>query len=259
VAEREAARRPSRAALVFYGACRVVAVGLSRALFPGRVVGLEQLPKRGPYILAPVHRSNIDWLVVARLTRRRFRYIVKAEVWRAGPVGRFIELLGAFPVHREAADRESLQRCLAVLAGGEPLVLFPEGTRREGVEVTDLREGAAYLALRAGVPIVPVGLAGTDRAMPRGAKRFHPTHVMIVVGAPLNATAPVAAGEGRTARVPRSANSALTEELRVALERVLANALALDRLRRGSGVASTAVAAPPRESSGGAEPPGGGG
>ncbi len=170
---------------------------------------------------------------------------MKAEVWKAAFVGRFIELLGAFPVHRENADRESLQRCLAVLEGGEPLVLFPEGTRRSGAAVEDLREGAAYLALRAGVPIVPVGLAGTDRAMGRGKRLPRPTRLTLVVGEPIIPVAPPG-GSGVPARVPRSATRALTEELRLAMEVVLDDALALDRLHGGSGLASSAVATPER-------------
>jgi 1-acyl-sn-glycerol-3-phosphate acyltransferase len=236
----------TRTQMLLYIVCRAIAVSVTRTLFPGRGVGTEQLPRKGAYILAPVHRSNIDWIAVARFTRRRLRYIAKAEVWKAGPIGSFIEVLGAFPVHRDSADRESLNRCLAVLAGGEPLVLFPEGTRKSGAEVTDLREGAAYLALRAGVPIYPVGLAGTDRAMPRGSKFIRPTRITLVVGAPLNVIPPADAvhreAEGRSPRVSRSATHALTEELRQAMEGALMDALALEKMRQGSGLASTAVA-----------------
>jgi len=123
---------PSRSALAFYGFCRVIAVGVSRAYFPGRVVGADRLPKTGAYLLAPVHRSNVDWLVVARVTRRRLRYLVKSEVWKVPAVGRFIELLGAFSVRRGSPDREAFNRCLEVLEEGEPLVVFPEGTRQVG-------------------------------------------------------------------------------------------------------------------------------
>lgn len=177
-------RPPTRGDLRLYRACRVVAVGASRLLFPGRVIGAEHLPD-GPFILAPVHRSNLDWLLVARLTRRRLRYVVKAEVWKSKSVGRLVEALGAFPVNRSGADREALERCRAVLAVGEPLVMFPEGTRRSGPLVEDLREGVAYLALRAGVPVVPVGIGGSEKAMPRGSVLPRPRRVDIVVGEPL--------------------------------------------------------------------------
>jgi len=210
--------RPITAAeLRFYAACRFIAVGASRVWYPGRVLGAEHLPAAGPYVLAPVHRSNVDWLVVARVTRRRLRYLVKGEVWKVKAVGRLLELLGTFPVHRGAADREALNRSLEVLAAGEPLVVFPEGTRGSGPVVGELREGAAYLALRAGVPVVPVGIGGLERSMPRGAKFPRPVRVRIVVGAPVVPDAPPARGEGR-ARISRSATHAFSERLRQAIQ-----------------------------------------
>ena len=70
---------------------------------------------------------------------------------------------------RGSADREALRRCVAVLEAGEPLVLFPEGERKSGPTVQPLFDGAVYVALRAGVPIVPVGIGGSERVMPKGA------------------------------------------------------------------------------------------
>lgn len=202
--------------LALYRVCRLLAVGASRLAFPGRVLGREHLPESGAYILAPVHRSYLDWLLVARVTNRRLRYIVKAEVWKSKVVGRLLEALGAFPVNRSGADREALERSLAVLVGGEPLVMFPEGTRRSGPTVAELREGVAYLALRAGVPVVPVGIGGSEKAMPRGSALPRPRRVDLVIGEPLH---PPPAGEGaggagRRVPVSRRAMRELSEEVR---------------------------------------------
>lgn len=219
-------RPPSEAELRFYRACRVLAVGSSKLAFPGEAAGAENLPADGAYILAPVHRSYVDWLLVARLTRRRLRYIVKAEVWKSKAVGRLIEALGAFPVNRSGADREALERCLEVLAGGEPLVMFPEGTRRSGPLVTDLREGVAYLSLRAGVPIVPVGIGGSEKAMPRGSTVPRPRRITLVVGAPLRPLSPQPGS-----RVSRRATRELTEQLRAAIQDAFDEAERLDAQR----------------------------
>ncbi len=208
-----ALRPPGRGALAFYACCRAFVVGVSRIYYPGRVVGGDLLPRTGAYILAPIHRSYVDWLVAARVTRRRLRFLVKAEVWKVRAVGRLIELLGAFPVHRGSADRESLARCLEVLAVGEPLVLFPEGTRQHGNDVGELLEGAAYLALRANVPIFPLGLAGTEGAMPRGKKVPRPSRVLLVIGAPLH---PARADLAR--RVSRRETAELTAALREGIQ-----------------------------------------
>ena len=95
------------------------------------------------------------------------------KYWKNKAFGRLLTALGGFPVSRGTADREALRRCIAVLEGGEPLVLFPEGERKSGPIVQPLFDGATYIAVKAGVPIVPVGIGGSERAMPKGAK-YHP-------------------------------------------------------------------------------------
>lgn len=194
----------------------LIAMALSCSYFPGRVEGRDNLPAEGAYILAPIHRSYIDWLVVARVTRRRLRYMAKDELWKYKRLGKFFELLGVFPVHRAAADREAFRRAEAVLAQGEPLVLFPEGTRQHGPLVQPLRDGAAYLALRAGVPVVPVGLGGTERLMPRGSSFPRPGKVRIVIGTPI-LPADFGAVPGRH-RVSRSAARNLSAALHEAVQ-----------------------------------------
>jgi 1-acyl-sn-glycerol-3-phosphate acyltransferase len=163
-----------------------------------------------------VHRSYVDWLVVARVTRRRLRYIAKDSLWRSKPLGSFIDLLGAFPVHRGTADREAFHKCLEVLEAGEPLVLFPEGTRRNGAVVQPVLDGAAYLALRANAPIVPVGIGGSERRMPKGSAFPRPGRIYIVVGEPIDpaewAGSKAALRPG--GRVPRSATRALSSAVR---------------------------------------------
>ncbi len=220
---------PTRGDLIVYRVCRSIAVGASRLYFPGTVKGRENLPVGGAYIVAPVHRSYVDWLIVARITRRqRLRYIVKEEVWKSRLIGRLLLACGAFPVNRSGADREALQRCHAVLAGGEPLVMFPEGTRRSGPEVEVLKDGVAYLSLRANVPVVPVGIGGAERAMPRGSSFPRPRRVNIVIGLPVPATNPVAADRSdktedpaaspRRARIGREAITEQSLRVRAAIQ-----------------------------------------
>jgi CMP/dCMP kinase len=223
-------RPPSRAQIWFYAICRALLVGLSEVLLPGTVHGREKVPSKGAYIIAPLHRSDVDFLIAARITRRRLRFLAKEGIFVNRPFSWLIETLGAFPVRREATDRKAFDRSLEVLMAGEPLVLFPEGTRRTGPSVGEVREGAAYLALRAGVPIVPVGLAGTDEALPIGHKFVHPTRLGIVVGDPLMAGVERRATAGST-RVPRSAVHALTDELVVAIQRASDEARAVRRGR----------------------------
>ncbi len=87
----------------------------------------------------------------------------------------FFSSLGGFPINRDSADREALTQCLELTAEGEAVVMFPEGTRRFGptIEPEHMRDGVAYVASRGQVPIVPVGIGGSERAMPSGGQ-VHP-------------------------------------------------------------------------------------
>lgn len=194
--------------LLFYRLVRGVVVGFCRLFWRLSVEGAEHVPAEGAFVLAPVHRSNVDSLVVAAVTTRRMRYMGKASLWKIGWIGKVFSALGAFPVQRETADREALRRCIEVVEGGEPLVIFPEGTRQFGPTVQPLFEGAAYVAARTGVPIVPVGIGGSEAAMPKGSKLLRPVRVRVVVGEPLYPPAP-----GPSGRAPRSAVHELTEQL----------------------------------------------
>lgn len=205
---------PSASQLALYRVCRNVLVGFCRLYWRLGVEGREHLPD-GAFVLAPVHRSNIDTPLVAAVTTRRLRYMGKDSMWRHRAPGWLFTALGAFPVKRGTADRAALRRCIEVLAQGEPLVIFPEGGRRSGPIVGDISEGAAYLAIRAGVPIVPVGIGGSERAMTKGSWALRPVRTAIVVGAPLS---PPEAGAG--GRASRRAVRELTERLRGELQRL---------------------------------------
>ena len=127
------------------------------------------------------------------------RYMGKDSLWKNRRFGRLLTGMGAFPVRRGTADREALRQCMEVVREGEPLVLFPEGTRQSGPIVQPLFEGAAFVAGRTQVPIVPVGIGGSERAMPKGSKVIRPVKVVMVVGAPLDPPAPATEG-GRPSR-----------------------------------------------------------
>ncbi len=160
------------------------------AWFRPKVTGAEHVPESGPVILAPVHRSFADFGFTAFCTDRKLFFMTKDEMWENKWLGKLLLSVGAFPVHRESADREALQRAEEVLRQGQVLVLFPEGTRREGPVIEDLMEGAAFLSARTGAPIVPVGIGGSDLAMPKGSALPKPRTIQVVVGPALAAAGP---------------------------------------------------------------------
>ena len=132
------------------------------------------------------------------------------------------DALGAVKVERGTADRGALRVLEAVLAEGSPVAVFPEGTRGSGAEIAELFDGAAFLAVKLGVPIVPVGIGGSEHILPKG-KVFPRMHrVAVSVGHPIQP--PVLEGRAR-----RAAAARMTEELHAELQRCFDDAERLSR------------------------------
>lgn len=199
---------------IFYWLIRSLIKAFCRTYFRLGVYGRENIPQSGAFILAPIHRSNVDTPIVSVVTKRRLRFMGKDSLWKIKPIGAVLSALGGFPVTRGTADLEALKRCLAVLALGEPLVMFPEGTRQSGPNIHPLFDGAAYLSIKSGVPIIPVGFGGTEGVMPKGSKKVLPKKCSVVVGKPIY---PPKSDAGR---LPRTATTDLTTELSDALQTV---------------------------------------
>lgn len=176
---------PGRLYKVFRG----ILAFLLKYVFRIEVEGAEHLPKHGNAILAPNHRSLIDHFVVASLTKRQVWFMGKAELFKKKQAARLLNALGAFPVKRGKPDRASLQRCLQLLAEGNLVGIYPEGTRRPDSRFEDVEEGFAYIAVRSGAPIVPIGLSGTEAVFPKGKKLPRVVKIRVVVGKPFRVTA----------------------------------------------------------------------
>jgi 1-acyl-sn-glycerol-3-phosphate acyltransferase len=196
---------------VGYRLIRLLVVSVWRIMFRPRVVGSENIPSTGAVLLAPIHRSNIDFAYLVFATKRKTFFMAKDSLWKVAPLGALIQLMGAFPVKRGTADRESLKNAQQVLQEGQALVLFPEGTRQEGDLVGPLFEGAMFIASRTGAPVIPVGLGNTERAMRKGAIFPRPVRTTVVIGKPIMAPK-------SDSRVTRSELNAATEQLRVGLQ-----------------------------------------
>jgi 1-acyl-sn-glycerol-3-phosphate acyltransferase len=212
---------PTRSQLLLYHVVRIIVTVFARVFWRLEIVGKEHVPRTGSFILAPVHRSNVDTPLVAAVTRRRLRYMGKDAMWKYGWSAWFFTSMGGFPVHRGTADREAMRQCAEVLAGSEPLVMFPEGTRQSGPLVTEVLDGVAFVALRNGTPIVPVGIGGSERAMPTGSRMIRPVKLTMVIGEPIVVQRPEA---GK--RVTRSAIHDLTGQLTAELQKLFDEAQA---------------------------------
>ncbi|MEY2421301.1 MAG: 1-acyl-sn-glycerol-3-phosphate acyltransferase [Acidimicrobiaceae bacterium] len=201
--------------VALYRFVRALILGVAKAFGRIKVIGRDNIPRDRPFILAPVHRSNIDFALASLVTPRRMRYMGKDSIFKFKALNPFFHALGAFPVHRGAADREALRRSIAVIESGQPLVMFPEGTRQSGPVVEELFDGTAYVAAKTRVPIIPVGIGGSEAAMPKGSKFIHPTKLVLIVGQPLEPPAPRESG-GTSRRAVRE----LTDQLRAELQKL---------------------------------------
>jgi 1-acyl-sn-glycerol-3-phosphate acyltransferase len=162
---------------------------LARSLARVRVVGADALPREGPLILVANHLSNLDPVLVAAWLQpalgRPIHFMAKEQLFR-WPLAPLLRAYGTVLVRAGGRDVEAYRAGIAVLERGGVLGIFPEGTRSRTGTMRDALPGAAMLALRAGAPILPIGIDGTDELLGHGSwiPRFG-TRVTLRVGHPL--------------------------------------------------------------------------
>lgn len=129
-------------------------------VFRVKTIGQENVPKEGAYIMCANHQSNWDAPILVSSTKRRMHVMAKEELFK----NKFIYWLGekclVFPVKRGKMDLDSMKHALKVLKDGEILMLFPEGTRKGMAKNGRAQNGAAFMTLRTGVPVIPVNISG---------------------------------------------------------------------------------------------------
>jgi 1-acyl-sn-glycerol-3-phosphate acyltransferase len=187
-----------------YAVVRSFVGPLFRVYFHMHVAGAEHVPSKGAVIIAPNHKSFFDSFFIAVCTRRRIRFMGKAELFE-GRHGRLLVRLGAFPVQRGAADEEALETARIILRNGEALALFPEGTRVPDPDrLGPPRRGAPRLALETGAPLVPAAITGTEHLF--AGPMPLPRRVQVAFAEPI----PVAPRDEAT---PEEAGKLLEEQL----------------------------------------------
>ena len=147
----------------FYYVARVIVRGLLKLLTHCQVKGRENIPSQGPLLIVANHLSLVDPPLLGVSLSREVIFMAKKELFRFRPIGYFIGSFGAFSVHRGQLDRQALRQAYQVLADGLALVMFPEGTRSLSGRLRPALPGSALIALRSGVPILPVGIVGTEK------------------------------------------------------------------------------------------------
>ncbi|WP_347354011.1 lysophospholipid acyltransferase family protein [Intrasporangium sp.] len=177
---------------MLYSVTRGALVPLTRVLYRPTIEGKQNVPLTGGVILASNHRSFIDSFAIPLVAPRHVRFLAKQDYWTGtgvkGALSRgFFTAVGMVPVNRRSptAAQESLDAGLEVLRAGEAFGIYPEGTRSRDGRLYRGRTGVAWLALHAGVPVVPVGLIGTEDIQPVGSSFPRLAKVTVRFGEPI--------------------------------------------------------------------------
>lgn len=172
----------------FFGPGSILTLLGMRILGPLRVHGLDRVPRNGAFIVVANHLSNLDPLIVGatagHLNGRLIHFMSKEELRHWPVIGWLATQAGVYFVRRGEGDRGAQRLTLEYLARGEPVGFFPEGHRSRDGTLKEARNGASLLAIRAGVPLLPVGISGTNRIFPRGSRLPRRSKVTVRIGAP---------------------------------------------------------------------------
>ncbi len=161
-------------------------------------MGREHIPRHGPAIIASNHRSFFDPFVIGTMAGRPMYYVAKRELFEIHPLlSWLLRTLGAFPVDRGKGDQDTIGTAKRLLARGELVLIFPEGTRTRPGPLGRPRRGVGRLALETGVPVIPVAIIGTESI--RRGWRLRPRKVRVRAGRPVqfphvDVSTPAAAG-----------------------------------------------------------------
>jgi 1-acyl-sn-glycerol-3-phosphate acyltransferase len=162
----------------FYDFSKVIVRSIARTLWRARAFGAENVPAKGPLIVACNHLSYLDPPMLGCLAPRRIRYMAKKELFEVPLLGGLIRALGAYAVDRRGSATGAIKRSLQVLEAGGVVGIFPEGTRNLSGTIAP-QTGVALLASLGRTPVVPACIRGTDRALRLG-------RIEVAFGAPLS-------------------------------------------------------------------------
>jgi 1-acyl-sn-glycerol-3-phosphate acyltransferase len=173
---------------LLYQMVKFAAAPIAHAMWRPHISGAVHVPAKGGAILAANHLSVIDSFLIPALLPRHVTFAAKAEYFSGNAVSQwFMRLGGSLPTDRESASaaQAMLDSAAALLEDGELFGIHPEGTRSPDGRLYRGKVGVAWLALKTGVPVLPVALSGTEKVLPPGAKVPRMTKIGITIGEPV--------------------------------------------------------------------------
>jgi 1-acyl-sn-glycerol-3-phosphate acyltransferase len=188
-AEPPALLRTPKPSLTYRLVSYLLVFPIYRLLFRGRTMGNSNVPMEGALVVVANHGSHLDPPLLGHALGRPVAFMAKAELFRIPVLGAVIRACGAYPVARGASDREAIRTATDRLEQGWATGVFIDGTRQADGRVNDPQAGAALLAARAGVPLLPVAIINSHRALGTGSKQPRLVPVHIRIGTPIPAPA----------------------------------------------------------------------
>lgn len=175
-------REPFASLLLYHAFKWSVVSPVLHVYLRGRIYGAEQVPKEGPLVVVSNHASDFDPPIVSNCLQRPVAFMAKEELFRVPVLKQAIQLYGAYPVKRGAADRSAIRSAIACLSEGWAVGLFLQGTRTPDARIPEPKLGAALIAAKAQVPLLPVSLWGTEAIFPKGSPIPRPVPVTVRIG-----------------------------------------------------------------------------
>lgn len=179
-------REPFASLMLYHAFKWSVVSPMLHSYLRGRIYGAENVPHEGPLVVVSNHASDFDPPIVSCAMQRPVAFMAKEELFRIPVLKQGIQLYGAYPVKRGAADRSAIRSALNCLSGGWAVGLFLQGTRTADARIPEPKLGAALIAAKAKVPLIPVSLWGTEAIFRKGSPVPQPVPVTLRIGQVIN-------------------------------------------------------------------------
>jgi len=157
-----------------------------KLIFRLKIIGSENIPKTGPFVIVANHSSLLDGFVLVSFVRPKITFMSAAYLFKMTFVGNILRGVGAIPVQGKGSDIKLIKEAMKVLQAGDVLGIFPEGKIVNEKDDFSAKAGAAYLAAKAEVPIIPMAIKGADKALPVGAKLPKLNKIEVKIGKPIS-------------------------------------------------------------------------
>lgn len=157
-----------------------------KLIFRLKIIGSENIPKTGPFVIVANHSSLLDGFILGSSVKPKITFMSAAYLFKMPFVGSILRGIGAIPVQGKGNDIKLIKKAMKVLQAGGVLGIFPEGRITNEKDDFSAKAGAAYLAVKVDVPIIPMAIKGAGKALPVGAKFPKLNKIEVKIGKPIS-------------------------------------------------------------------------